>query len=192
MNEALRRMYIACKNRSGFPGRMPAGSDGEDDNVSVPAILEGLGLIPTPGEENLLYDSFGATHSVWRVTDISKSTTPSQATEDMVPSMAKEHELTSRRPQCKVSHDQVATFPNMGLAVRQDEYHGGTTKLAYHQLDSRADYPSHPIDFYQRVANDPQNCQTSIYQGGLDSVNPSWQGSTTVPPLRSYDFSYAY
>jgi hypothetical protein len=55
MIEALRRMYLACRNQSDFPGETPAGNDNDDDQVSVQAILEGLGLIPSPGGESPLY-----------------------------------------------------------------------------------------------------------------------------------------
>ena len=44
MNEALRRMYIACKNRSGFPSTMSTEVEGEDGTISIHAILQGLGL----------------------------------------------------------------------------------------------------------------------------------------------------
>jgi hypothetical protein len=75
MNEALRRMYIACKSQSGFPGKMPAGSDVDDYNVPVQAILEGLGLIPNLEAENELFksfDSFDQDQNAWQFGDVSK------------------------------------------------------------------------------------------------------------------------
>lgn len=42
-NEAIRRMYIACKNNECFPGDLP--TDEHDRNVSIHAILQGLGLL---------------------------------------------------------------------------------------------------------------------------------------------------
>ncbi len=42
-NEAIRRMYIACKDNDCFPGELPV--DKHDRNVSIHAILGGLGLL---------------------------------------------------------------------------------------------------------------------------------------------------
>lgn len=42
-NEAIRRMYIACRDKGCFPGHLPI--DGHDRNISIHAILEGLGLL---------------------------------------------------------------------------------------------------------------------------------------------------
>lgn len=42
-NEAIRRMYIACKENDCFPGELP--TDEHDTNISIHAILEGLGLL---------------------------------------------------------------------------------------------------------------------------------------------------
>jgi hypothetical protein len=42
-NEAIRRMYVACKKSDCFPGDLPV--DERDSNVSIHAILEGLGLL---------------------------------------------------------------------------------------------------------------------------------------------------
>jgi hypothetical protein len=42
-NEAIRRMYVACKENDCFPGDLP--TDEYDRNVSIHAILEGLGLL---------------------------------------------------------------------------------------------------------------------------------------------------
>jgi hypothetical protein len=192
MNEALRRMYIACKNRSGFPGEMPASDDNDDNQVSVQAILEGLGLIPSPGGESPPYNNFDASHNVWRIPDKSESSTPSQNTEDVVPRMAEEHMHTSLLPQSRTSHAQVIPSPIVGPAVRQDEYHRATTKLPPHQIDRHTIHPSYPINFVQPVTIGPQAHQISFYQGWSDGATPSWLGSNTTPPLASYDFGYAY
>jgi hypothetical protein len=42
-NEAIRRMYIACKDHDCFPGDLPI--DEHDRKVSIHSILEGLGLL---------------------------------------------------------------------------------------------------------------------------------------------------
>ena len=42
-HEAIRRMYMACKDNDCFPGELPV--DEHDRNVSVHAILGGLGLL---------------------------------------------------------------------------------------------------------------------------------------------------
>jgi hypothetical protein len=81
----VRRMYVACKNRSGFPGTMPVGSDSKHEDVSVQAILEGLGLIASPGEESPKSASFNTTHNIWPVPEASESTSPSQSTDDTLP-----------------------------------------------------------------------------------------------------------
>ena len=51
MNEGIRRLYLACKRNSCFPGPLPEvpNADGDDNNVSIHAILQCLGLIPSPG-----------------------------------------------------------------------------------------------------------------------------------------------
>jgi hypothetical protein len=41
-NDALRKLYLACKRRSGFPGNMPATVDSNENEISVHAILQGL------------------------------------------------------------------------------------------------------------------------------------------------------
>src|SRR5271167_3990874 len=112
MNEALRRMYIACKSQSGFPGKMPAGSDIDDYNVPVQAILEGLGLIPSLEAERVSlesFDSFDQDRNVWRFGNISKSAMSSQAAENIVPSMVGEPVTTSLRAQSRNSDDSTTT-----------------------------------------------------------------------------------
>ena len=42
-NEAICRLYLACKRNSCFPGKLP--TDAGDDNVSILVILQSLGLI---------------------------------------------------------------------------------------------------------------------------------------------------
>jgi hypothetical protein len=42
-NEAIRRMYLACKDNDCFPGDLP--TDEHDRNVSIHTILGGLGLL---------------------------------------------------------------------------------------------------------------------------------------------------
>ena len=45
MNEALRRMYTACRRGTGFPGEMPQDVEIEAAEIPIHAILHGLGLI---------------------------------------------------------------------------------------------------------------------------------------------------
>lgn len=56
-NDALRKLYLACKRRSGFPGNMPATVDGNENDISVHAILQGLGLVKAPSEDVFSRDS---------------------------------------------------------------------------------------------------------------------------------------
>jgi hypothetical protein len=50
-NDALRKLYFACEHRSGFPGNMPATMDSNENDISVHAILQGLGLIKASSED---------------------------------------------------------------------------------------------------------------------------------------------
>jgi hypothetical protein len=45
MNEAIRKLYLACKQNSCFPGPLPKATDTDDENVSIHTILQCLGLI---------------------------------------------------------------------------------------------------------------------------------------------------
>jgi len=56
-NEALRALYVASRDRAGFPVVMPAGCEDEDGNVSICAILQGLGLISGKEQEGC-YDGY--------------------------------------------------------------------------------------------------------------------------------------
>jgi len=56
-NDALRKLYLACKRRSGFPGNMPATVDSNENDISVHAILQGLGLIKASSEDFFSRDS---------------------------------------------------------------------------------------------------------------------------------------
>lgn len=191
MNEALRRMYVACKSRSGFPGTMPVGSDDDNENVSVQAILEGLGLIPSPGVEVPPCDSFDAQHNVWRVMDTSKPTTPLLNSGDIIPSMVKEHLPPSLSAQGSTSHGKAMTSTiNMVPPIRKDEYQGRTTLTT--QVSNSTAYLSQPTDYSRGISSGPRTHQPSFYQVRLDSGTPWCLGSTATPPLGYYDLSYAY
>ena len=84
---------------------MRIGDDINDADVSVQAILEGLGLISNPAEESPRSTSFDMVHNVPRVPEMSKSTTPPQDTEDTVPRLAHENGATSIQPQCRILHE---------------------------------------------------------------------------------------
>jgi hypothetical protein len=56
-NEALRKLYLACKHRSGFPGNMPATVDSNENDISVHTILQGLGLVKASSEDVFSRDS---------------------------------------------------------------------------------------------------------------------------------------
>ena len=64
MNEALRRMYFACRDKTGFPGEIPAGSEIEDGHVSIHAIPQGLGLISMEEARRWLHDGYAAEERV--------------------------------------------------------------------------------------------------------------------------------
>lgn len=42
-NEAIRKMYVACKENGCFPGDLP--TEEHDQNVSIHSVLKGLGLL---------------------------------------------------------------------------------------------------------------------------------------------------
>jgi hypothetical protein len=56
-NDALRKLYLACKRRSGFPGNMPVTVDSNENDISVHAILQGLGLVKASPEDVFSQDS---------------------------------------------------------------------------------------------------------------------------------------
>jgi hypothetical protein len=108
---------------------MPLGCDRNDEHVSVRAILGGLGLIPSPGEEIPTYADVDVNHEVWRVHGKSESTKPSQSTEDTVPPVVKEHVPTSLRPRCRASHELLVPSTIAAPAEPQDEDPGVIAKL---------------------------------------------------------------
>lgn len=185
-------MYIACKSQSGFPGKMPAGSDVDDYNVPVQAILEGLGLIPSPEAERVSlesFDSFDHDRNVWPFGDISKSAMSSQATENIVPSMVRGPVTTSLRAQSRNSDDSTATSSFVVPAVRKDNFQ--PAMALPHCINNDTTFTCHPSDFTSELSTVHQPYQM-LYQGGLGSKNPLWPGTIVVPSSASYDFSYSY
>jgi hypothetical protein len=65
-NDALRKLYFACEHRSGFPGNMPATMDSNENDISVHAILQGLGLIKASSEDVFSRDSKDPVRNVER------------------------------------------------------------------------------------------------------------------------------
>ena len=192
MNEALRRMYIACKSQSGFPGKMPAGSDIDDYNVPVQAILEGLGLIPGLEAESASFesfDSFDQYRNVWHFGDISKSAMSSQTTENIVPSMVGEPVTTSLRAQSRNSDDSTATSSFVVPAVRKDSFQPAVALPDC--INDGTTFTCHPSDFTSEISTVHQPYQM-VYQSGLGSKTPSWPGTIATPSSGSYDFSYSY
>jgi hypothetical protein len=192
MNEALRRMYIACKSQSGFPGKMPAGSDVDDYNVPVQAILEGLGLIPSLEAENVPFESFDSSdqdRNVWQFGDISKSAMSSQATENIVPSMVRRPVTTSLRALSRHSDDSAATSPFVVPAVRKDNFQ--PAMALPHRINNGTTFTSNPGDFASEISTVHQHYQM-LYQSGLGSKTPLWPGTIATPFSGSYDFSYSY
>jgi hypothetical protein len=192
MNEALRRMYIACKSQSGFPGKMPAGSDTDDYNVPVQAILEGLGLIPSLEAESVSFesfDNFDQDRNVWHYGDISKSAMPSQATENIVPSMVRGPVTTSLRAQSRNSDDSAITSPFVVPAARKDSFQPAVALP--HRINNGTTFPSHPSDFTSDISTVHQPYQM-LYQSGLGGKTPLWPDTIATPSSGSYDFSYSY
>jgi hypothetical protein len=192
MNEALRRMYIACKSQSGFPGKMPAGSDIDDYNVPVQAILEGLGLIPSLEAESVSiegFDSFDQDRNVWHFGDISKSAMPSQAAENIVPSMVEGPVTTSFRAQSRNSDDSTTTSSFVVPAVHKDSFQ--PVMALPHCINNGTTFTCHPSDFTSEISTVHQPYQM-LYQSGLDSKTPLWPGTITTPSSGGYDFSYSY
>lgn len=187
-------MYVACKNRSGFPGSIPGGSDINDGDVSVQAILEGLGLISGPGEESPKSAGFDTTHSVCRVPETSESTTPSQITEDTVSGRVQENAPTSLRPQCRILREELVPPTITVPTAHQEEYHGAAAAalLSTHHVNNPVTYFAHPVKSYQLVPDGPQNRQAQYYQGVYDNATHLWLESTAIPSSSAYDFSYAY
>jgi hypothetical protein len=192
MNEALRRMYIACKSQSGFPGKMPAGSDIDDYNVPVQAILEGLGLIPSleAGRVSLeSFDSFDQDRNVWRFGNIPKSEMSSQAAENIVPSMVGEPVATSLRAQSRNSDHSTTTSSFVAPAVHKDSFQPAMALPDC--INSGTAFTYHPSDFTSEISTVHQPYQM-LYQSGLGSKTPLWPGTIATPSLGSYDFGYSY
>ena len=76
MNEALRRMYTACRSGPGFPEKRPPGTEVEDHDISIHAILLDLGLISIIETDPLLNNGYAAEHPehTRRASDASTST----------------------------------------------------------------------------------------------------------------------
>jgi hypothetical protein len=192
MNEALRRMYIACKSQSGFPGKMPAGSDVDDYNVPVQAILEGLGLIPSLEAENVLFesfDSFDQDRNAWQFGDISKSAMSSQVTENIVPSMVRGPVTTSLRAQSRNSDNSAGTPPFVVPAVRKDNFQPAIDLP--HHINNGTAFTFHPSNFTSEISTVHQPYQI-LYQSGLGSKTPLWPDTIATPSSGGYDFSYSY
>lgn len=54
-NEALRRLYFACKRNSCFPGKLPV--EQPDETISIHVILQSLGLITSTNESTFTQDA---------------------------------------------------------------------------------------------------------------------------------------
>jgi hypothetical protein len=105
---------------------MPVGSDSNHEDVSVQAILEGLGLISSLGKESPQSASFNTTHNIWPVPEASESTPPSQSTDDTLPRLVQENAPTCLQPQCRILREELVP-PTITVPVaRREEYHGAT------------------------------------------------------------------
>jgi hypothetical protein len=192
MNEALRRMYIACKSQSGFPGKMPAGSDTGDYNVPVQAILEGLGLIPSLEAERVSlesFDSFDQDRNVWHFGNISKSEMSSQAAENIVPSMVGGAVATSLRAQSRNSDDSTTTSSLVAPAVRKDSFQ--LAMALPDCINNGTAFTYHPSDFASEISTVHQPYQM-LYQSGLGNKTPLWPGTIATASSGSYGFGYSY
>ena len=192
MNEALRRMYIACKSQSGFPGKMPAGSDVDDYNVPVQAILEGLGLIPNLEAENVLFesfDSFDQDRNAWQFGDISKPAMASQPAEHIVPSMVRGPATTALRAQSRNSDTSAVTSPFVVPAAHKDNFQPATALP--HRINYGTTFTFHPTDFASEISTVHQPYQI-LYQSGLGSKTPLWPDTIATPSSGGYDFSFSY
>lgn len=192
MNEALRRMYIACKSQSGFPGKMPAGSDIDDYNVPVQAILEGLGLIPSLEAGRVSLESFDSSdqdRNVWRFGNIPKSEMSSQAAENIVPSMVEEPVATSLRAQSRNSDYSTTTSSFVAPTVHKDSFQPAMALPDC--INNGTAFTYHPSDFTSEISTVHQPYQM-LYQSGLGSKTPLWPGTIATPSLGSYDFGYSY
>jgi hypothetical protein len=158
---------------------MPIGDDINDADVSVQAILEGLGLISSPAEESPKPTSFDTAHNVSRVPETSESTTPSQSIEDTVPRLAQENAASSIQPQCRILHE-VFIPPTEAM-----------TLLSTHHVHNLATDFAHPVKSYQLVLDGPPNRQTPFCQGAYDNIAHWGLGSGGLPSS-ACDFSYAY
>jgi len=171
---------------------MPAGSDVDDYNVPVQAILEGLGLIPSLEAENVLFesfDSFDQDRNVWQFGDISKSAMPSQATENIVPSMVRGPVTTSLRAQSGNSDDSAGTSPFVVPAVRKDNFQPAIDLP--HHINNGTAFTFHPSNFTSEISTVHQPYQI-LYQSGLGSKTPLWPDTIATPSSGGYDFSYSY
>jgi hypothetical protein len=192
MNEALRRMYIACKSQSGFPGKMPAGSDVDDYNVPVQAILEGLGLIPSVEAEGVSFESFDGSdrdRNVGHFGEISKSSIPSQATANIVPGMARGPAATSLRALSRNSDNSTTTSSFVVPTVRKDSFQ--PAMALPHRINNDTTFTCHPSDSISEISTIHQPYQM-LYHSELDSKSPLWSDTIATPCPASYDFGYSY
>ena len=194
-NEALRRMYIACRNRTGFPGVMHAESEGNDRDVSIHAILQGLGLITNNEAENPCDE-----HDMGRRASGGIDAPILNAPSTTVPAVARSI-VTSNLPNSLESKEES---PHIGL-VRSTTT--SPTALSYdyddrlHQAGQVSEDPEqlHKMDKSGLVPTTGwMTEQTAMNLNGVDDgtrpVNvflPAWPG-TFAGAAGSYDYNYAY
>ncbi len=194
-NEALRRMYIACRNRNGFPGVMPAESEDNDDDVSIHAILQGLGLIRNNEAEDP-YDEYDMGHRASGKIHASIPNAPLTTLPAPAHSI-----LTSNLPS---SFESEQGSPHTGL-VRSTMTSPTDPSNDYHDLLHKAEQiledpeQMHSMDGSGLVTTTGWMAeQTVVNQSGVDNgtrpVNvflSAWPGSSTAAG-GSYGYSYAY
>lgn len=197
-NEALRRMYFACRDRSGFPGKMPAGCDDDDADISIHAILQGLGLIPNNEQEIPSGDRYNLEHGTSRAAAGSMSTTPSQSAPRIVSG-------TARGNVSVPQHEERGTSQNS--AIEQDRSTSAMLDHDHHAhfaletpMDDDDDHLADDREFNSLASNGPLVNQSlferDMRDDGNQAVNgflPAWSGSfTSATNSYGYEHNYAY
>jgi len=196
-NEAIRRMYVACKNNSGFPGQLPPQHEGDDDSdVSIHAILQGLGLISNHETDTQQYDLWETGHRRSNEANSFIPSIPPQDTTTPVPSSATESFPSLLYPDNGVLHSGLAGLNSRSCVGR----HAGCrdTTNSEEQPDGGISEVRNVDEFNLMGTNGRLVDQVSLkqikLQDGMRPVEgflPAWSG-TSAAASDSYDYRYTY
>lgn len=196
-NEAIRRMYVACKNNSGFPGQLPPQHEGDDDgDVSIHAILQGLGLISNDETDTPQYDLWETGRRRSNETNSLMSSIPPRDTATLVPSLATEIFPSLLYPDNGVLPSGVARFNSRSCVYP----HAGCldTTNSEERPDGNISEVRNVDEFNLMGMDGRLVDQVSLkhikLQNGMRPVEgflPAWSG-TSAAASDSYDYRYTY